>query len=115
MSSWVPLSEARQLRARVRELERLLGKKRLEAEILKEALKLTRLKKLCCARTGADRRIPSEGGGTSAASDTNLVEQLKPPRARQGRPRPDDQWLLPMIRAIVAEGRQLWISAGHRV
>jgi transposase len=41
----VPLSEAKQLRARVRELERL-GKKTLEAEILKEALELTRSKKL---------------------------------------------------------------------
>jgi len=29
------------LRSRVRELERLLGKKTLEAEILKEALELT--------------------------------------------------------------------------
>jgi transposase len=42
----VPASEARQLRARVRELERLLGKKTLEVEILQEALELTRSKKL---------------------------------------------------------------------
>ena len=42
----VPASEAKQLRARVRELERLLGKKTLEAEILKEALEPTRSKKL---------------------------------------------------------------------
>lgn len=42
----VPASEAKQLRARVRELERLLGRKTLEAEILKEALELTRSKKL---------------------------------------------------------------------
>jgi|SRR6516164_4061827 transposase len=42
----VAASEAKQLRARVRELERLLGKKTLEAEILKEALELTRSKKL---------------------------------------------------------------------
>ena len=42
----VPLSEAKQLQARVRELERLLGKKTLEAEILKEALELSRSKKL---------------------------------------------------------------------
>lgn len=42
----VPASEAKQLRARVRELERLLGKKTLEAEILREALELTRPKKL---------------------------------------------------------------------
>ena len=42
----VPLSEAKQLLAQVRELERLLGKKTLEAEILKEALELSRSKKL---------------------------------------------------------------------
>jgi transposase len=42
----VPASEAKQLRARVRELERLLGRKTLEAEILKEASELTRSKKL---------------------------------------------------------------------
>jgi transposase len=42
----VPASEAKQLQARVRELERQLGKKTLEAEILKEALELTRSKKL---------------------------------------------------------------------
>ena len=42
----VPLTEAKQLRARVRELERLLGKKTLEVEILKEALELSRSKKL---------------------------------------------------------------------
>ena len=42
----VPLSEAKQLQARVRELERQLGKKTLEAEILKEALELSRSKKL---------------------------------------------------------------------
>jgi len=41
-----PASEAKQLRARVRELERLLGRKTLEAEILKEALELTRSRKL---------------------------------------------------------------------
>jgi DNA-binding response OmpR family regulator len=33
----VPASEAKQLRSRVRELERLLGRKTLEVEILKAA------------------------------------------------------------------------------
>jgi transposase len=42
----VPVSEVKQWRARVRELERLLGKKTMEAEILKEALELSREKKL---------------------------------------------------------------------
>src|SRR6516165_7611956 len=47
----VPLTEAKQLRARVRELERLLGKQTLEVEILKEALELSRSKKLLLRST----------------------------------------------------------------
>jgi transposase len=42
----VPASEAKQLKARIRELERLLGKKTMEAEILKEAIEIAREKKL---------------------------------------------------------------------
>ena len=42
----VGASEVKQLKARIRELERLLGKKTLEVEILKDALELAREKKL---------------------------------------------------------------------
>jgi len=38
-------SEVRRLQERVRELERLLGRKTMEVEILKEALDLARAKK----------------------------------------------------------------------
>lgn len=41
----VPASDARRLQERVRELERLLGRKTMEVEILKEALDLARVKK----------------------------------------------------------------------
>jgi transposase len=41
----VAASEVRRLEERVRELERLLGRKTMEVEILKEALELTRAKK----------------------------------------------------------------------
>lgn len=41
----VPASEVRELQIRIRELERLLGKKTMEAEILKEAISLAREKK----------------------------------------------------------------------
>jgi transposase len=44
MMSW-PASEVRRLEDRVRELERLLGRKTMEVEILKEALDLARVKK----------------------------------------------------------------------
>ena len=42
----VPLSEAKELRAQVRELERLLGRKTMEVEILKDAIRIAREKKL---------------------------------------------------------------------
>jgi transposase len=42
----VSVSEAKALKKRIRDLERLLGKKTMEAEILKEALEVAREKKL---------------------------------------------------------------------
>jgi transposase len=42
----VSASELRQFKKRVRELERLLGKKTMEVEILKEAIEIAREKKL---------------------------------------------------------------------
>jgi transposase len=42
----VPESEVKALKGRIRELERLLGRKTLEAEVLKEAIEIAREKKL---------------------------------------------------------------------
>jgi len=42
----VPVSEVKDLRTRVRELERLLGRKTMEVEILKDAVRIAREKKL---------------------------------------------------------------------
>lgn len=42
----VPLSEVKELRNEVRELQRLLGKKTMEVEILKDAVRIAREKKL---------------------------------------------------------------------
>lgn len=42
----VPKSQVKELERRVRELERILGKKTLENEILREAVKLAREKNL---------------------------------------------------------------------
>jgi transposase len=42
----VPATELKALRARVRELERVLGRKTMEVEILKEAIAIAREKKL---------------------------------------------------------------------
>jgi transposase len=42
----VPLSEVKELRTQVRELQRLLGKKTMEVEILRDAIRIDREKKL---------------------------------------------------------------------
>ena len=42
----VPASEVKALKAKIRELERLLGRKTMEVEILKEAMEIAREKKL---------------------------------------------------------------------
>lgn len=42
----VPASEVKRLHVRIRELERLLGRKTMEAEILRDAVELAREKKL---------------------------------------------------------------------
>ena len=44
--SVVPASEVRDLKKQIRELERLLGRKTMEVEILKEAVRIGREKKL---------------------------------------------------------------------
>ena len=53
----VPAAELRRLEARVRDLERLLGRKTMENEILKEALDLARAKKAILLSSSA----PSDG------------------------------------------------------
>ena len=56
----VAASSVRRLEERARELERLLGRKTMEVEILKEALDLARAKNRPCCRTRCFREIPGE-------------------------------------------------------
>lgn len=53
----VPASEVKAMQARIRELERLLGRKTEEAEILKDALEIARKKKLLSPSSS-----PNKGG-----------------------------------------------------
>ena len=53
----VPAAELRRLEERVRDLERLLGRKTMENEILKEALELARAKKPILLSSS----VPSDG------------------------------------------------------
>ena len=56
----VAASELRRLEERVRELERLLGRKTMEVGILKKALDLARAKNRSCCRTRRVRAISGE-------------------------------------------------------
>jgi transposase-like protein len=56
----VAASEVRRLEERIRDLERLLGRKTMEVEILKEALDLARVKNRPCCRDRKHRRISRE-------------------------------------------------------
>jgi transposase len=62
----VAASELRRLEERVRELERLLGRKTMEVEILKEALDLARAKKRPCCRTRRFPEVPGEDAQPNA-------------------------------------------------
>jgi transposase len=81
----VPASDCRALQNQIRELHRLLGKKTLEAEILKEALEQAtgskkRLRLPRCRRRTirdegrgrSDRRVPLEPGGAFAAASAEI-------------------------------------------
>jgi hypothetical protein len=60
----VPAGRVRELEAKVRELERLLGRKTMEAEILREALEQGAPKKLTrCACHRRHWAVPGDGGG----------------------------------------------------
>jgi transposase len=95
----VPASHYRALQNQVRELQRLLGKKTLEAEILKEALERTGSKNSCCAPAGP-RRLPDEscrpdaraGPLQSCRPDEAAPAQARRPTASAGGgPRGRDQ------------------------
>lgn len=52
----VPESVVKQLEARIRELERALGKKTMQVEILEEAVKIAREKKLISGASSSGKR-----------------------------------------------------------
>ncbi len=62
----VGTSEVRKLEERVRELERLLGRKTMEVEILREALSKASSKNRSCGRCRCRRAVPDEVRGRSA-------------------------------------------------
>jgi len=104
----VGTSRVRELERRVRELERLLGRKTMEVEILKEALDVARVKKTELAAAVMERskgRFAMKAvADTLALARSNLIERgsgaAKPRRPYR---KAGDKPLLALIRRLVDE------------
>ena len=85
----VPASEYRALQHQVRELQRLLGKKTLENEVLRDALDLVQPKKsaVAVALAGTGRHAVKTITDTLGVARSNLAVQTAPERTRQRRGR----------------------------
>ncbi|WP_372242196.1 IS3 family transposase, partial [Pseudomonas sp. G(2018)] len=86
----VPASELSDALKQIRELQRMLGKKTMEAEILKEAVEIARSRKLDCALTlvagGRPVKLVSECLGVARSQLTVRIKQSVSPKARRSRP-----------------------------
>ncbi|MCC5974718.1 MAG: IS3 family transposase [Rubellimicrobium sp.] len=95
----------RQMEDRIRELERQLGRKTLEAEILREALDKSQFKKTDLARAvAAEGRFPVKAvAETLGIARSNLIDRLKgrtKPRRRYQKAQ--DAAVVPLITALVS-------------
>ncbi|WP_370450871.1 IS3 family transposase [Corallococcus sp. CA047B] len=99
----VPESEVQALKLQVRELQRLLGKKTQEAEILRDAVELAREKKLLSpAALSAGRHSVSAVARALAVARSTLHRPLSPRQPR----RPDaqaDAEVLEELKAVVGQ------------
>ena len=113
----VPAADARRLEERVRELERQLGRKTLEVEILKKALHLARTKKSDLAvELAAAGRFPVKAiTDTLGVARSNVIERVKKASTRCGpQTRDGDLELAAEIRALVDRRTDLWLPADRR-
>ncbi|MCJ8150721.1 IS3 family transposase [Shinella sedimenti] len=97
-------SEVRKLEDRVRELERMLGRKTMEVEILREALSKADPKKTdIAADLVAEGRFAMKAvADTLGVSRSNLIERLKGrSKPRGSNHKAEDAELLPIIRRLV--------------
>ncbi|MHC8337797.1 IS3 family transposase [Pseudomonas sp. HLT2-19-2] len=102
----VPASELSDALKQIRELQRMLGKKTMEAEILKEAVEIARSRKLDCALTlvagGRPVKLVSECLGVARSQLTVRIKQSVSPKVRRSRP-VDDAELVMEIQQQVSE------------
>jgi hypothetical protein len=71
----VPESQVRELEAKIRRLERILGQKTVDIEILKEAVRIGREKKLISRQPWSEWKVSNEAGCTSHGSFKVKPEQ----------------------------------------
>ncbi|WKC47942.1 MULTISPECIES: IS3 family transposase [Pseudomonas] len=85
----VPASELTDALKQIRELQRMLGKKTMEAEVLKEAVEIARSRKLDCALTlvagGRPVKLVSKCLGVSRSQLTVRIKQSVSPKVRRRR------------------------------
>ncbi|WP_421666936.1 IS3 family transposase [Pseudomonas putida] len=102
----VPASELSDALKQIRELQRMLGKKTMEAEILKEAVEIARSRKLDCALTlvagGRPVKLVSECLGVARSQLTVRIKQPVSPKTRRSRP-VNDAELVAEIQQQVSE------------
>ncbi|WP_425273620.1 IS3 family transposase [Pseudomonas baetica] len=102
----VPASELSDALKQIRELQRMLGKKTMEAEILKEAVEIARSRKLDCAFTlvagGRPVKLVSECLGVARSQLTVRIKQSVSPKTRRSRP-VNDAELVAEIQQQVSE------------
>nr|WP_218274358.1 IS3 family transposase [Pseudomonas sp. Irchel 3E19] len=102
----VPASELSDALKQIRELQRMLGKKTMEAEILKEAVEIARSPKMDCALTlvagGRPVKLVSECLGVARSQLTVRIKQSVSPKTRRSRP-VNDAELVAEIQQQVSE------------
>ncbi|WP_422394128.1 IS3 family transposase [Pseudomonas poae] len=102
----VPASELSDALKQIRELQRMLGKKTMEAEILKEAVEIARSRKLDCALTlvagGRPVKLVSECLGVARSQLTVRIKQSVSLKVRRRRP-VDDADLVVEIQQQISE------------
>ncbi|MFJ3366906.1 IS3 family transposase [Pseudomonas sp. NPDC086251] len=102
----VPASELSDALKQIRELQRMLGKKTMEAEILKETVEIARSRKLDCALTlvagGRPVKLVSECLGVARSQLTVRIKQSVSPKVRRSKP-VNDAELVAEIKQQVSE------------
>ncbi|MDQ9306122.1 IS3 family transposase [Escherichia marmotae] len=110
----VSVSELKALEKKVKQLEQMLGRKTMEAEILRDALEIAQGKKVDIAHAiAATGRYPLiRIAEVLCVSRSNLYDRLQDKRQHRSArySKDDDARLLPLIRQICSE----WATNGYR-